>query len=70
MAELPKQGTPLTLEAVQHLLQPLDDLINEVLNHQKEMKVTIGEAATLKEENEKLKQHLARVEDTNEKLIK
>ena len=70
MEEITEQGTPLTLEAVQCLLQPLDDRINEVLNQQKEMINTIGEASMLKEENEKLKQCIARVEDINEKLTK
>ena len=56
MEDIPEQNIPLTLEAVQHLLQPLDERLNEVLTNQKEMRDTIGEVATLKEENEKLKQ--------------
>ena len=70
MEEVTEHGTPLTLEAVQNLLKPLNDRINEVLNHQKEMKNTIGGAAKLKEENEKLKQRVAMVEETNVKLNK
>ena len=53
MAELLEKNMPLTLEAVEHLLQSLDACINEVLSYQKEMKDTIGEASTLKDENEK-----------------
>ena len=70
MEGITEPGTPLTLEAVQWLLQPLDERINEVLNQQKEMINIIGEGSTLKEENEKLKQRVAKVEDINGKLVK
>ena len=70
MEGMTEPGTPLTLEAVQRLLQPLDERINEELNQQKEMINIIGEASMLKEENEKLKQCVAKVEDINGKLAK
>ena len=66
MAELPEKNMPLTLEAVECLLQPLDACINEVLSYQKEMKDTIGKASTLKDE----KQRVTKVKEINAKLCK
>ena len=56
------KGDDLTLEAVKDLLRPLNERLNELLSSQNEMKETIGEATTLREENEKLKQRVAKAE--------
>ena len=58
-------GGALTLQAVKDLLKPMDDRITAVLKTQMEMKATIGEAATLKSENEKLKQRVMKMEEIN-----
>ena len=51
----PPKGDVLTLQAVKDLLRPMDERITEVLNSQIEIKANIGQAATLKSENERLK---------------
>ena len=66
--EQPQAGEVLTLQAVKDLLKPLDERITEVLNSQAEVKATIGEAATLKSENEKLKRRVTKMEEINENL--
>ena len=62
------KGDDLTLEAVKDLLRPLNKRLNELLSSQNEMKETIGEATTLREENEKLKQRVAKAEIINDQL--
>ena len=64
------ENEPLTLQAVKDLLKPLDKRIRKVLTTQVEMNTTIGEAATLRLENEKLIQRMTEVESMNEKLSK
>ena len=64
------ESEPLTLQAVKDLLKPLDERISKVLSTQEEMNTTIGEAATLRLENEKLKQRMTEVESMNKKLSK
>ena len=64
------ENEPLTLQAVKDLLKPLDERISKVLTTQEEMNATIGEAATLRLENENLKQRMTEVESMNEKLSK
>ena len=58
----------LTLQAVKDLLEPLDIRMSKVLSTQEEMKTTIGEAVTLKTENERLKQRMSEIEEKNEQL--
>ena len=58
----------LTLQAVKDLLSPMNDRINMILVEQTKMNETIGDAALLKEENEKLKRRVILMEDTTHKL--
>ena len=69
-ANQPQQGDVLTLQAVKDLLKPMDERITEVLNSQIEVKATIGEAATLKSENKKLKCRVTKMEELNLTLCK
>ena len=64
----PTSGGVLTLQAIKDLMKPMDDRITAILKTQIEMKATIGEAATLKSENEKLKQRVTEMEELNYKL--
>ena len=66
----PQKGEVLTLQAVKDLLRPMDERITEVLNRQIKVKATIGEAATLKSENERLKRRVTRIEEINQNLSK
>ena len=61
-------GEVLMLQAVKDLLKPMDERISAVLNTQIEMKTTIGEAAMLKHENEKLKQKVTKMKEINSDL--
>ena len=63
-------GEKLMLQSIKDLLKPLDERMTKVLSTQEEMKSTIGEAATLKSENEKLKQRMSEIEEKNEELSK
>ena len=65
---VPAPTEPLTLAAVKDLLQPMQANINEILITQWELKNSISEAATLKEENEKLKHRMEKVETANKDL--
>ena len=58
----------LTLEAVKKLLEPMNERINKILTEQTKTNDTIGSAALLKEENEKLKQRMSKIEETNKLL--
>ena len=66
--ELTAEKEELTLQAVKDLLSPMNDRINKILVEQTKMNETIGDAALLKEENEKLKQRVILMEETTQKL--